>query len=149
MRAVAGEVLADRQLQPAERAQHEPDRDHRVPLAADEEAADEQHQRDQDHQLHERERPPGRRRPLVGRATRARACGRGFAAGRGGGGRSTALLALRAHGRGRRASANGQPEESLTRHQPISIPRMPHRGRECQWRQPGSPMSSSETRTQR
>ena len=36
---------------------------------------------------------------------------------------------------GRRPLANGQPEESLTRHQPMSIPRMPHRGRECHWRQ--------------
>ena len=45
--------------------------------------------------------------------------------------------------------ANGQPEESLTRHQPISIPRMPQRGRECQCLQPGSPTSSLDTRTQR
>ena len=49
---------------------------------------------------------------------------------------------------GRRPRHNGQPEESLTRHHPISIPSRPQRGRECQWRQPGSPMSSLEMRTQ-
>ena len=46
---------------------------------------------------------------------------------------------------GRSPLAKGQPEESLTRHQPISIPSSPQRGRECQCRQPGSPMSSLET----
>ena len=43
--------------------------------------------------------------------------------------------------------ANGHPEETLTRHQPISIPIGPRRGRECQWPQPGRPRSSRQTRT--
>ena len=38
-----------------------------------------------------------------------------------------------ASGRGAASpAAKGQPEECLTRHHPSSIPRMPHRGRECQ-----------------
>ena len=37
---------------------------------------------------------------------------------------------------------NGQPEETTTRHQPASIPSSPKRGRTCQSRQPGSPMSA-------
>lgn len=41
---------------------------------------------------------------------------------------------------------NGHPEEIRTRHQPISIPIGPRRGRECQWPQPGSPRSSREIR---
>src|SRR5689334_22609400 len=43
--------------------------------------------------------------------------------------------------------ANGQPEEIFTRHQPISIPMTPRRGRTCQFLQPGSPMSSLRTRS--
>ena len=43
--------------------------------------------------------------------------------------------------------ANGQPELTTTRHQFKSIPRKPQRGRTCQSRQPGSPMSSWLTRT--
>ena len=43
--------------------------------------------------------------------------------------------------------ANGHPEETLTRHQPISIPIGPRRGRECQWPQPGTPRSSRLIRT--
>ncbi len=35
----------------------------------------------------------------------------------------------------------------MTRHQPISMPIGPSRGRECQCPQPGSPRSSRETRT--
>jgi hypothetical protein len=50
---------------------------------------------------------------------------------------------------GRGPRANGQPDETRTLHQPNSIPRMPQRGRECQWRQPGSPRSSLDTITQR
>ena len=42
---------------------------------------------------------------------------------------------------------NGHPEETLTRHHPISMPSMPKRGRECQAPQPGSPTSRRETRT--
>ena len=42
---------------------------------------------------------------------------------------------------------NGHPEETLTRHQPISIPSGPRRGRECQWPQPGSPTSAREIRS--
>lgn len=52
-------------------------------------------------------------------------------------------------GGGRSPSANGQPDESFTRHQPRSIPRMPQRGRECQCRHSPSPMSSFETRIHR
>ena len=47
------------------------------------------------------------------------------------------------------SGCNGQPEETTTRHQPASIPSSPKRGRTCQSRQPGSPMSACETRTQR
>src|SRR4029453_84563 len=36
----------------------------------------------------------------------------------------------------------GQPDETTTRHQRISIPSSPWRGRTCQCVQPGSPMSS-------
>ena len=63
----------------------------------------------------------------------------------GAGGRSSgALTRLPASVRSTAASrpANGHPEETLTRHQPISIPSGPRRGRECQWPQPGSPRSS-------
>src|ERR1700712_1098923 len=42
----------------------------------------------------------------------------------------------------------GHPDETLTRHHPISIPRGPRTGRECQWPQPGSPTSARLTRTQ-
>ena len=35
----------------------------------------------------------------------------------------------------------------MTRHQPISIPSRPRRGRECQWPQPGSPTSAREIRS--
>ena len=38
--------------------------------------------------------------------------------------------------------ANGQPEEILTRHQPMRRPTGPHLGLTCQFLQPGSPMSS-------
>ena len=48
---------------------------------------------------------------------------------------------------GPRPWSHGQPDEILTRHQPISIPIRPQRGRECQNLQPGSPMSSLEIRT--
>ena len=47
----------------------------------------------------------------------------------------------------RRPRSHGQPEEILTRHQPISMPIRPSRGRECQYLQPGSPMSAFEMRT--
>ena len=40
-----------------------------------------------------------------------------------------------------RPPANGQPEESLTCHQPISMPIRPRRGRTSQTPQPGSPRS--------
>ena len=40
-----------------------------------------------------------------------------------------------------RPPANGQPEESLTCHQPISMPIRPSRGLTCHTPQPGSPMS--------
>jgi menaquinone-9 beta-reductase len=45
--------------------------------------------------------------------------------------------------------ANGQPDESLTSHQPASIPSRPARGRTCQSPQPGSPSCSRVTRSQR
>ena len=56
------------------------------------------------------------------------------------------------HGAGGRSSPGvalhkGQPEETFTRHQPISIPSRPRRGRECQWPQPGSPTSAREIRS--
>ena len=110
-------------------------------------------QPDQDDELDQRERAPGRRRSLL-LDRRRRGFGAGFglpprrcsAAGRRRGrGAAGALapLALRhqlelvaAEAGGRSPAANGQPEESLTRHQPKSIPRMPQRGRECQCRQP-------------
>ena len=50
---------------------------------------------------------------------------------------------------GPRPPANGQPEEIRTRHQPISMPSRPRRGRTCQCLQPGSPMSQLPTRRQR
>ena len=46
-------------------------------------------------------------------------------------------------------SANGQPLETLTRHQPSRRPRTPQRGRECQCLHSRSPTSSFEIRTQR
>ena len=46
----------------------------------------------------------------------------------------------------RRPGSHGQPEEILTRHQPISMPIRPSRGRECQYLQPGSPISAFEIR---
>ena len=62
-------------------------------------------------------------------------------------------IGKRGHGSRRRGPprppANGQPEESLTSHQPISIPIRPSRGRTCQTPQPGSPMSPRATRAKR
>lgn len=45
--------------------------------------------------------------------------------------------------------ANGQPDEILTRHHPMSIPIGPSRGRECQCPHPGSPTSARLIRTHR
>ena len=45
--------------------------------------------------------------------------------------------------------ANGQPEESLTCHQPMSMPTSPTRGRTCQTPQPLSPSSRRLIRTWR
>ena len=49
VRAVAGEVLADRELEPGERAEDEPDGDHHEALRrGDEEARDQQEDADED-----------------------------------------------------------------------------------------------------
>ena len=59
---------------------------------------------------------------------------------------SSSMRSSRSQSRGAASpAANGQPEETRTRHQPSSIPSRPQRGRECQWRQPCSPRSSLET----
>ena len=47
------------------------------------------------------------------------------------------------------ARGNGQPPETLTRHQLISAPSGPSRGPTCQLAQPGSPVSAAETTSQR
>ena len=137
-------------------------------VAADEEGRDQHHERDQDDDLDQRERAPRSRRALVvDRPARlGAAAGRGFAAasarGRAAGRRAagaaaacgacvplSSLPGVTGIAGGRGPPAKGQPEESRTRHQPSSMPRIPQRGRECQCRQPGSPMSSLETITQR
>ena len=115
--AVAGEVLADRDLEAAEAGQGDADAD-RGRVAAD----DADRQRDD----------AGEDRPARPAAT----CPRAPA-----GARQARRLDA-ASRRGRWASlrrstaasrpANGHPEETLTRHQPISIPIGPRRGRECQ-----------------
>ena len=169
VRAIAGEVLADRELEPGERAEREPGGEqHRALRSPDEEPDDEHHQGDEDDQLDQRERAPGRRRALLldrlarlGRAAWRRSAPAALGAARpragadGGAGPRLAPLLRHQLSRwprragGRSPVANGQPEESRIRHQLKSIPRIPQRGRECQWRQPGSPMSSFETITQR
>ena len=109
--AVAGEVLAHRDLEAAEAGEHDADADRG--RAAAEEADHEHDDAGEDRKLGERERAPRRRGPLV--------------------------AGCRLH--------KGQPEETFTRHQPISIPIRPRRGRECQWPQPGSPTSAREIRS--
>ena len=111
-------------------------------------AHDDEHQPEQDAQLDQRERLPRR---LGASSIRARRCVRGaecgIAAGRGRPeaprDRSGVRLRLRrpTTGPGCQA-ANGQPEESLTCHQPASIPMRPSRGRTCQTPQPPSPRSA-------
>ena len=110
-----------------------------------EEAGDDEHERDEDEQLAERERRPR----CLGRLLHARARPRR----RRGPARAAQRCAARA--RRRRAfvsdgpcqEANGQPEESLTCHHPISMPIRPRRGRTCQTPQPCSPRSRLATRT--
>ena len=128
--AVAGEVLACRDLEAAERAEDDAEAE-RGRAAADQP----DHQQDdpgEDRQLGEGEFAPRRRRALVRSAWVSRSC-QGFRA------RSTAAS----------RPDNGHPEETLTRHQPISIPSGPRRGSECQCPQPGSPMSARDIRSQR
>ena len=124
-----------------------------------EEAAHEQHERDEHHDLDQREVAPGRGRPLVGGARRrppgsrpADGGLRSAAAARCAASRSarvdappavasagTAALAarlpmagVRRRGAGStpRPPANGQPDEMTTRHQFISMPSSPQRGRD-------------------
>ena len=160
VRAVAGEVLADRELEarPGRRARARPRSSRPLP-ALDHEPGDAASRARPRRPARPAETSP--RAPAVARRALARgaaAGGRRFAAagsaagvrrGAGADGACGASCSSRRLARGRGPLANGQPEESLTRHQPISIPRMPQRGRECQWRQPGSPTSSLETRTHR
>ena len=65
-------------------------------------------------------------------------------------GRASHLVSGRATVRAQRAPwppSNGQPDESLTCHQPISMPMRPIRGRTCHTPHPGSPSSRQEIRT--
>ncbi len=79
-----------------------------------------------------------------GRSSRRAAARRGGARRRGRRQRRPAALAAAlAH------QAKGQPEETLTRHHPMSRPSGPSRGRTCQARQPGRPSSALVTLTQR
>src|SRR5438132_10189813 len=72
VRAVAREVLPDRQLEARERAQHERPREHDPPpRPADHEAERKEGEREQHHQLDQRELPPGGRRALVDRGPAA------------------------------------------------------------------------------
>ena len=120
--AVAGEVLAERDLHAAEPGEDDADADRgragrrRAPIT--------EHTIPARTSARQRERAPGRR---AGARRLA-----GFPASR-----STAAS----------RPANGHPEETLTRHQPISIPSGPRRGRECQSPQPGSPTSAREIRS--
>src|SRR5437763_1216988 len=72
VRAVAGEVLPDRQLEAGERSQHQRANEH-DPAArtADDEAERQGDEREQHHQRHERELPPGGGRALVDRGAPA------------------------------------------------------------------------------
>ncbi len=153
MRPKAGEVLADRELETAQGGEADPDADRKPALVtADDQADDEEDDPDEDADLDQRERAPRRGRAgVLCRRTLAlgclarhsrlrlnRCCLTRLA---------RALLALLAGHQVLGAaspSANGQPEESLTRHQPRSIPRMPKRGRECQCLHSRSPTSSFE-----
>ena len=72
------------------------------------------------------------RRSRAGRG-RARAGRRALGRRRRVGAPDGALAAATAHGGSGCQVANGQPEESLTCHQPISIPTSPSRGRTCQY----------------
>ena len=119
MGAVAGEVLADRDLQAAEAAEDDADPDRRRDLA---DQADRQASRCR----------RGRSARPAGRSPRAPAGAR----------RSWPSCSTAAS-----RPDNGHPEETFTRHHPISMPSRPKRGRECQPPQPGSPTSWRETRT--
>ena len=80
MRAIAAEVLARRGVQPAERAEHEPEREQRAAhgVVAREEADGDADDPDQHGQLDQRERVPRRLRALLERVQR---CGAAPAAG--------------------------------------------------------------------
>ena len=158
MRAKAGEVLADRELEAAQRGKADSDADREcAPVGADDQADDHEDDPDEDADLDERERSPrrGRARVLGGRALALGGLARDgrlrLDAALASRGRRGPLLAFLGHSELKAShtgaaspSANGQPEESLTRHQPRSIPRMPQRGRECQCLQSRSPTSSFE-----
>ena len=120
--AVAGEVLAGGDLEAAEARRARRRRRSRSGSCSKTPIA-EHHDAGEDGQLGERERAPRRRRSLV----------------------ALGLVASRSTAASR--PDNGHPEETLTRHQPISIPSGPRRGRECQWPQPGSPTSAREIRS--
>ena len=98
MGAIAGEVLADRQLEPGERGDHEAGREQPCPaLAVHEEEADhEEHEAEENDQLDQRERAPRRGWALI----RDRLAGR-LAAGRLATG-LTAVAGAAAGARGRR-----------------------------------------------
>ena len=123
MGAVAGEVLADGDLEAAEAGEDDADPDRGRALADE------------------------RRSTSATMPARTVSSASGNEP-QGAGGRSSTLagfLPLRSTAASR--PANGHPEETLTRHQPISIPSGPRRGRECQWPQPGSPTSAREIRS--
>ena len=165
VRAEAAEVLAERDLEPRDRAeqggageQHAVARQH-PPHA--------EHDRRQRAQLDERKAAPRRlRRVVAAAAPGGGGKRRRLARDRGGGmgartrSRCDALARWRLRrpiccarpsvGSGRYAAmASGHPEDSLTCHQPASIPIRPRRGRTCQTPQPGSPTSAALTRTKR
>ena len=149
VRLEAGEVLAQRGVEAAQRGQrHAADEQHAAPVVvAPDQAPDEQHQPDQHAQLDQRERVPRRARALVA----AGGARRGPPARRRPRRAARGALAIGAQPRLRlrlpirRSPANGQPEETFTRHQPISMPMRPRRGRTSQTRQPGSPSSALVT----
>ena len=148
MGAVAGEVLADRELEPPSAPSRARPRSASPPPAR-RRSPDQQHEPTKTTSSTSGNDPHGAGGPRRRRGAWVARCRRLLRRDRRRAGQArTALVAFLSSG-GRRPSANGQPEESFTRHQPISIPRMPQRGRECQWRQTGSPMFSAETLTQR
>ena len=147
VRAVAREVLAQRELQAGEADEREAAAQQGAAApAVGQHAADDERHREQDDQLGEREGRP-RRLGGVGHAGARAAAPRAAAV--------DARPRAAAPARSSRASvsdgpcqeAKGQPEDSLTCHQPISMPMSPRRGRTCHTPQPPSPRSRLATRT--